>query len=87
MAKILIADELSPRALEIFRSRGLDVDVNVGLKKPDLIRIIADGGPVLGKSPQTPAYRNTLTQVQIKAVVAYIRAIAEPPYQSPARER
>lgn len=53
----------------------------------DLIRIIADGGPVLGKSPQTPAYRNTLTQVQIKAVVAYIRAIAEPPYQSPARER
>jgi D-3-phosphoglycerate dehydrogenase / 2-oxoglutarate reductase len=41
MAKILIADELSPRALEIFRSRGLEVDVNVGLKKPDLVKIIA----------------------------------------------
>ena len=40
MAKILIADELSPRALEIFRDRGLEVDVNVGLKKPDLIKII-----------------------------------------------
>jgi len=40
MPKILIADELSPRALEIFRSRGLEVDVKVGLKKPDLVEII-----------------------------------------------
>ena len=52
----------------------------------DLIRIIADGGPALGKSPQTPAYRNTLTQAQIKAVVAYIRAVADPPYLPPSRE-
>jgi mono/diheme cytochrome c family protein len=50
----------------------------------DLIKIIADGGPALGKSPQTPAYRSTLTQAQIRAVVAYIRAIADPPYQPPA---
>ena len=41
MPKVLIADELSPRALEIFRGRGLEVDVNVGLKKPDLLKIIA----------------------------------------------
>src|SRR5580700_2573106 len=41
MPKVLIADELSPRALDIFRSRGLEVDVNVGLKKPDLLKIIA----------------------------------------------
>jgi D-3-phosphoglycerate dehydrogenase len=40
MPKVLIADELSPRALEIFRSRGLEVDVNVGLKKPGLLKII-----------------------------------------------
>ncbi len=40
MPKILIADELSPRALEIFRGRGLEVDVRVGLKKPDLVEII-----------------------------------------------
>jgi len=40
MPKILIADELSPRALDIFRSRGLEVDVNVGLKKPELLKII-----------------------------------------------
>ncbi|HEY0340089.1 MAG TPA: phosphoglycerate dehydrogenase [Steroidobacteraceae bacterium] len=41
-SKILIADELSPRALDIFRSRGLEVDVKVGLKKPELLKIIAD---------------------------------------------
>jgi D-3-phosphoglycerate dehydrogenase / 2-oxoglutarate reductase len=41
MPKVLIADELSPRALEIFRSRGREVDVNVGLKKPDLLKIIS----------------------------------------------
>jgi mono/diheme cytochrome c family protein len=46
----------------------------------DLIRIIADGGPALAKSPQTPAYRNTLTAAEIKAVVAYLRAVADPPY-------
>jgi mono/diheme cytochrome c family protein len=46
----------------------------------DLIKIIADGGPALGKSPQTPAYRGTLTATEIKALVAYLRAVADPPY-------
>src|SRR6202167_3514342 len=40
--KVLIADELSPRALDIFRSRGVEVDVRVGLKKAELLRIIGD---------------------------------------------
>jgi D-3-phosphoglycerate dehydrogenase len=38
---VLIADELSPKALELFRSRGVEVDVRVGLKKPELVDIIA----------------------------------------------
>ena len=50
----------------------------------DLIKIIADGGPALGKSPQTPAYRGTLTTAEIKAVVAYLRAVADPPYPASA---
>jgi D-3-phosphoglycerate dehydrogenase / 2-oxoglutarate reductase len=41
MPKILIADELSPRAIDIFRSRGLEVDVRIGLKQSDLLNIIA----------------------------------------------
>ena len=40
MPKVLIADELSPKALDIFRSRGVEVDVRIGLKKIDLLTII-----------------------------------------------
>src|SRR5450631_972995 len=40
MPTVLIADELSPKALELFRSRGVEVDVRVGLKKPELVSII-----------------------------------------------
>ncbi|HEX2892110.1 phosphoglycerate dehydrogenase [Vineibacter terrae] len=39
MPKVLISDELSPRAVEIFKERGVDVDVKVGLK-PDQLRAI-----------------------------------------------
>jgi D-3-phosphoglycerate dehydrogenase / 2-oxoglutarate reductase len=42
VAKVLIADELSPRALEIFRSRGVEVDVRIGLTKAELLRIVGD---------------------------------------------
>jgi len=42
MPKVLIADELSSRAHDIFRSRGVEVDVRIGLNKPGLIEIIAD---------------------------------------------
>ena len=34
MLKVLIADELSPKALDIFRSHGVEVDVRIGLKRP-----------------------------------------------------
>ena len=42
MTKVLIADALSPRAVEIFRERGLEVDVKVGLK-PDALKEIIGG--------------------------------------------
>ncbi len=42
MPKVLIADELSPKALEIFRSRGVDADVRTGLTKPELLQVIGD---------------------------------------------
>ena len=38
--KVLIADELSAKALEIFRSRGIDVEVRLGLKKSELLHIV-----------------------------------------------
>ncbi len=49
----------------------------------DLINIISRGGAAMGKSPLTPAFGTTLKPAEIKAVAAYIRAIADPPYQTP----
>jgi D-3-phosphoglycerate dehydrogenase len=42
MPKVLISDELSPRAVEIFRERGIDTDVRTGLKPDALKAIIGD---------------------------------------------
>ncbi|MFO1071827.1 MAG: phosphoglycerate dehydrogenase [Geminicoccaceae bacterium] len=40
MPRVLIADQLSPAAEAIFKERGLEVDVRVGLKKDELIAVI-----------------------------------------------
>ncbi len=42
MPKVLISDELSDRAAEIFRERGLEVDVKTGLKPDELKAIVGD---------------------------------------------
>lgn len=49
----------------------------------DLLNIITRGGPALGKSPQMPAYGSTLKPAEIKALISFIRAMADPPYQMP----
>ncbi|MDR3516251.1 MAG: phosphoglycerate dehydrogenase [Azospirillaceae bacterium] len=38
--RVLISDSLSPRAVEIFRERGIEVDVKTGLKPDELAAII-----------------------------------------------
>ena len=40
MPKVLISDQMSPKAAEIFRNRGIEVDEITGLSKDELIRII-----------------------------------------------
>lgn len=40
MPKVLIGDTLSPAAVEIFKARGIETDIKVGLSKEDLIKII-----------------------------------------------
>ena len=37
MSKVLISDALSSKAAEVFRARGIDIDVNTNLQKEDLI--------------------------------------------------
>jgi D-3-phosphoglycerate dehydrogenase / 2-oxoglutarate reductase len=42
MPRVLIADKLSPAAIEIFKHRGVDADVKTGLSKDELLAIIGD---------------------------------------------
>ncbi len=42
MVKVLISDRMSPKAAEIFRSRGIEVDEKPGLTKDELKAIIGD---------------------------------------------
>ena len=42
MVKVLISDELSQAAVDIFKNRGVEVDVKTGLKPDELIAIIGD---------------------------------------------
>jgi mono/diheme cytochrome c family protein len=45
----------------------------------DLTAIITNGGPALQKSALMPAWGNTLSKTDIQALIAYIRAVADPP--------
>ncbi|HEY2119482.1 MAG TPA: cytochrome c [Candidatus Acidoferrum sp.] len=47
--------------------------------------IITLGGSALGKSAMMPPYGKTLSPAEIKAVIAFTRAIAQPAYQPPGR--
>ncbi len=42
MPKVLISDKLSPQAVDIFKQRGVEVDLKTGLTEDQLIEIIGD---------------------------------------------
>jgi mono/diheme cytochrome c family protein len=52
------------------------------LSDADLLAIISHGGPALNKSALMPPYGYTLSKSDIQAVIAYIRAVSDPPYHS-----
>lgn len=43
------------------------------------------GGSAMGKSTMMPPWGQTLSQDEIRSVIAYIRAVAQPPYEPAAR--
>ncbi len=47
--------------------------------------IVALGGSAVGKSAMMPPWGRSLTPGEIRALIAYMRAIAQPPYQPPAQ--
>lgn len=51
----------------------------------NLQNIIALGGSAVGKSAMMPPYGRMLSAEEIRAVIAFTRAITQPPYQPTAR--
>ena len=47
----------------------------------DLTSIIQHGGPALNRTALMPPYGNTLSGSEVKALIAYTRAVADPPYE------
>jgi mono/diheme cytochrome c family protein len=58
----------------------IDGDSLNKISDDDLTAVITHGGPALNKSPQMPPYGYTLNKSEIQALLAYIRAVADPPY-------
>ena len=48
----------------------------------DLVAVISHGGAALNKSPLMPPWGYTLSKSDIAALVSYIRAVADPPYEA-----
>jgi mono/diheme cytochrome c family protein len=69
-------DNLSPAPYQFIDGATLN-----RISDSDLNNMIAHGGPALGKSPQMPGYAATLKPAEIRAIISYIRAVADPPYQ------
>jgi D-3-phosphoglycerate dehydrogenase len=68
MPKVLIADELSPAALDVFKRRGVEVDVRTGLKKPELLKIIGDYDGMAVRSA-TKADRDVIAEAKKLKVI------------------
>lgn len=52
------------------------------LSDAELTAIITNGGPALQKSALMPAWGNTLSRSDTQALIAYIRAVSDPPSRS-----
>lgn len=56
-----------------------------GLSDEYMENMITLGGAALGKSAMMPPWGRTLTQDEIREIIAFTRAIAQPAYQPPAQ--
>src|SRR3990172_3025503 len=56
-----------------------------GLSNEFMQNVITLGGDAMGKSAMMPPWGHTLTQQEVIAVIAFLRAIAQPPYDPPVK--
>jgi D-3-phosphoglycerate dehydrogenase len=67
MPKVLISDQMDPKAAEIFRANGLEVDEKTGLSKEQLIEIIGeyDGLAIRSATKVTPDVLAAATNLKV----------------------
>ncbi len=67
MPKVLISDKLSPAAVEIFRNRGIDVDLKPGLSPADLRAIVGeyDGLAIRSATKVTKELLDAATKLKV----------------------
>ncbi len=67
MPKVLISDNLSQRAVEIFKQNGIDVDFKAGIKKEELLSIIAgyDGLAIRSETKATKDLIDAATNLKV----------------------
>jgi len=67
MPKVLISDKLSPRAVDIFKARGLEVDMITGMSPEELIACIGeyDGLAVRSATKVTPEVVEAATNLKV----------------------
>ncbi len=56
-----------------------------GLSNEFMQNVITLGGDAMGKSAMMPPWGHTLTQQEVIAVIAFLRAIVQPPYHPPVK--
>lgn len=67
MPKVLISDKLSPQAVDIFKSRGIEVDIKTGLSEEQLLEIIGDydGLAIRSATKVTPLVLAAATKLKV----------------------
>src|SRR5215470_2447337 len=67
MFRVLISDDLSPRAAEIFRDRGIETDIRIGLPAAELESIIAgyDGLAIRSATKVTAKLLETAQRLEV----------------------
>lgn len=67
MARVLISDKLSPQAIDIFKSRGVETDVKTGLSEDELLKIIGeyDGLAIRSATKVTPIVLAAATKLKV----------------------
>ena len=71
-------------ALDPKPARHTDGSYMNALSNDELFKVISEGGAAVGKSPLMAPWGGSLSQEQIRDVVAFVRSLADPPYEGPA---